>query len=114
LQPPPVKLAALADRYLPARSFILHQELGHQRLGEVWVSRLVAEPARLGSALRIYVDLAEDVLQAGLNTLECLATDSEHYRDAVRAHLSATETMLSRRLQIAAPTNRLKQGASHG
>jgi len=97
LQPPPGELARLADRVVPVRSFILHQELGHQRLGEVWVPRLVAEPARLGSALGIYVELAEAVLQAGLNTLNCLVVDADQYREAVRAHLRSAKTLLSGR-----------------
>lgn len=87
LQPPPGELARLANRVVPVRSFILHQELGHQRLGEVGVPRLVAEPTSLRSVLSIYVELAEAVLQAGLNTLDCLSSDGDHYREAVRAHL---------------------------
>lgn len=114
LQPPPGELATLADRHLPVRSFILHQELGHQRLGELWVPRLAIEPASLRSALRIYVGLAEDVLQAGLSTLDCLTNDSAHYRRAVRSHLSATEALLSRRLETEHPMKRLTRGASHG
>jgi len=100
LQPPPGELARLADRVVPVRSFILHQELGHQRLGEVWVSRLVAEPARLGSALGIYIELAEAVLQAGLITLNCLAVDGDYYREAVRAHLRSAKSLLSGRHPI--------------
>lgn len=97
LRPPPGALAKLADRIVPVRSFILHQELGHQRLGQIWVERLGADPASLRTALRTYVELAETSLQAGLNTLDCLAADRAYYEDAVRAHLKSTETLLGRR-----------------
>lgn len=39
--------------------------------------------AQLHADLSIYVELAEAVLQAGLNTLDCLASDGNHYREAV-------------------------------
>ena len=96
LQPPPGALAAFAERCLPVRSFILHQELGHQRLGEVWLPRLDATPARLLSAARAYTELAQAVLQAGLATLDCLAADAGHYEQAVRAHLKSTELLVGR------------------
>lgn len=101
LRPPPGALARLADRIVPVRSFILHQELGHQRLGQVWVERLGGDPAGLDAALRIYVELAEASLQAGLNTLECLAADREYYEGAVRAHLDSVGTLLGRDAQVA-------------
>lgn len=96
LQPPPGELATLADSYLPVRSLILHQERGHQRLGEVWIPRLATEPARLQRAMNSYIGLAEAVLEAGLNSLDCLAADRGYYEDAVRAHLTSTEMVLGR------------------
>jgi hypothetical protein len=108
LQPPPGQLAKLADRVVPVRSFILHQELGHQRLGQAWVRRLGAEPAGLDTALRVYGELAEASLQAGLDTLDCLAADRDYYQDAVRAHLRSTETLLRHRDAPAMPPNSIR------
>ena len=43
LQPPGGQLARLGDRFIPLRGVLADQELGHRRLGEVWVPRL-AQP----------------------------------------------------------------------
>lgn len=95
LEPPPRALAQLADQVVPLRAFILQQEQGHQRLGEVWVPRLVPEPAALVGSARDYCELAEGLLTAGLATLECLDQDSGHYRERVRSHLRATTERLA-------------------
>lgn len=87
LEPPPGELARLADSAVPMRSFIRHQEEGHRRLGEVWVPRLAAGTAGLRLACEDYVALAQAVLTAGLETLDCLAQDAGYYGDAVSRHL---------------------------
>lgn len=88
LEPPPGELARLADRTVPLRSFVLHQESAHRTLGDVWVPRL-ADPgaAPLQEAGEEYVGLALEVLDAGLRTLPCLAQDAAHYRATVRREL---------------------------
>lgn len=101
LQPPPGELATLAERMVPVRSFILHQERGHQRLGEVWVPRLSPDRAALSQALQGYDELAQSVLAAGLETLDCLANDSQHYQVAVTAHLNSTALLLGRDQPVA-------------
>lgn len=87
LEPPPGELARLADRAVPLRSFIRHQEEGHRRLGEVWVPRLAAGTAGLRLACEDYLALAQAVLTAGLETLDCLAGDAAYYGEAVSRHL---------------------------
>jgi hypothetical protein len=96
LQPPPGEVATLADRIFPLRAIVLHQELGHQRLGEAWVPRLGIEPVRLHKTLNIYLELAQALLDAGLSTLDCLAGARAHYQDAVEAHFRATTDLFSR------------------
>lgn len=87
LQAPPGLLASTADSLVPLRSFILHQERAHQRLGEIWAPRLLPDPMALAGSAREYCALAEALLDAGLGELECLHTDADHYRSRVAEHL---------------------------
>lgn len=88
LAPPPGELARLADRLVPLRSLVAHQESAHHRLGEVWVARLApaAGPA-LAAAAADYAVLARELVEAGLDTLACLAADAQHYRIAMSQQL---------------------------
>lgn len=101
LQPPPGQLARLADRLVPLRAFVLHQEAAHRNLGDAWVSRLGAGSSELEGARQKYVDLAHAVLEAGLGSLSCLAQDAGHYRAAVRRELEEV-----RQLALEPPSSR--------
>lgn len=96
LQAPPGMLASSADQLVPLRSFILHQEQAHQRLGEVWVPRLLADPRALTRSAREYCSLAQVLLETGLAHLECLHEDAYHYRRTVADHLHTAVHRLER------------------
>jgi len=94
LEPPPGDLARLGDKFVPLRKLVLHQEMGHRRLGEVWVPRFAAalstyERSRLSAAGRDYAALANAVVEAGLPLLEGLDTDRDHYLRASRAFVTS-------------------------
>lgn len=90
LQPPAGVLAAAADTLVPLRSFILHQEQAHHRLGDVWVPRLLAVPQQRATCAGDYCALAEALLEAGLAELECLHEDAADYRERVADQLRST------------------------
>lgn len=89
LQPPQGMLGAAADQLVPMRACILHQEHGHQRLGELCLARMAPEPGATREAADEYVELALDLLDAGLATLDCLRQDRVHYGHAVPQRLAA-------------------------
>jgi len=96
LSPPESNFARIGDRFVPLRELILHQEVAHRRLGEVWVPRLAAllgeeERAEFAVASRVYVDLAAAVVEAGLPMLEELETDRNHYLRAAGNFLESLD-----------------------
>jgi hypothetical protein len=97
LQPPAGALAAGADTLVPLRPFILHQEQAHQRLGEVWVPRLLPITQQRASSAGEYCALADALLEAGLAEFECLQEDAASYRERVAAELRSTMRKLGQR-----------------
>lgn len=100
LQPPEGELATLGDRFLPLRGLLLQQELGHRRLGEVWVARFVSgaaarERGALMQAGRCYLELAEALVAAGLQECESFAADRLYYEAATGACLRQLEASLT-------------------
>lgn len=95
LQPPPGALARRADALVPLRPFILHQEQGHERLGQAWAPRLLPDAAARLRCAEGYRALALPLLEAGLGELECLHQDSGPLRHRVRAHLDAAQAQLT-------------------
>lgn len=87
LEPPPGELARLADRAVPLRVLVLHQEIAHRQLGDIWVGRLPDPAQGLGHHCEEYLGLAHAVLEAGLGSLDCLQQDGGHYRAAVTREL---------------------------
>jgi predicted metal-dependent hydrolase len=76
-------------RSSPWRSFILHQEQAHQRLGEIWAPRLLPDAQALARSARDYCALSAALLEAGLTEFECLHDEAGHYRSHVERHLRA-------------------------
>ncbi len=97
-QAPPGLLARAVDLLVPVRALILHQEQGHQRLGEVWAARLLPDADALGSMAHAYEEQAQALLEAGLANLECLQELSGFYRERVGQHLRATQERLRTRV----------------
>lgn len=96
LSPPAGHFAQIGDTFVPLRDLVLHQEIAHRRLGEVWVPRLAAHldekgRADLVVASREYGDLAAAVVEAGLPLLEDLDTDRNHYVAASASFLEALD-----------------------
>lgn len=89
LQAPPGLLASTADALVPLRSFILHQEQAHQRLGEVWAPRLLPDAQALARSAGDYCALSAALLEAGLTEFVCLHDEAGHYRCHVERHLRA-------------------------
>lgn len=94
LEPPPGEFARLGDQFVPLRKLVLHQEMAHRRLGEVWVPRFAAalttaERGRLVAAGRDYAALAHAVVEAGLPLLEGLETDRDHFLRASRSFVTS-------------------------
>lgn len=94
LAPAPGELAEVGDQYVPIRELVLHQEVAHRRLGEVWIPRLAERlddrgRERLIRAGREYAGLAEAIVNAGLPLLEQLGVDREHYSKASRAFIES-------------------------
>lgn len=84
LSPPAGHFAQVGDKFVPLRDLVLHQEIAHRRLGEVWVPRLAshlddAGRSELASASREYARLAAAVVDAGLPLLGDLEADRNHY-----------------------------------
>lgn len=93
LEPPPGDLARVGDKFVPLRNLVLHQEMAHRRLGEVWVPRFAArsspsERACLVTAGRDYAALASSIVEAGLPLLEDLETDRDHYLRVSRSFVT--------------------------
>lgn len=109
LQPPPGALAGAADTLVPLRAFILHQEQGHQRLGEVWAPRLQPDGAALARIAGGYGELAQQLLETGLAQLECLQDDAAFYREAIGCRLGATQQLLAG--SAAAPASQPQEAA---
>lgn len=103
LQPPPGALARCADTLVPLRAFILHQEQGHERLGQRWAPRLLSSPLARRRCADDYRTLVLALLEAGLGELECLHQDSGAYRLRVHAHLDAALAQLTGDPPAAAP-----------
>lgn len=82
LQPPSGAVAALADRLVPARAFVLHQECGHHSLGQRWITRM-GESETASQALANYAELAQELEYAGLRSLECLQGCKRYYERAI-------------------------------
>lgn len=105
LAPPPGALATLADQLVPLRAFVLHQEEAHQRLGEVWVPRLVEDRRVLTRSVFDYCALAQELVEAGTTHLECLERDADHYTASIRLHLDGTRCRLAMSREDAASSN---------
>ncbi|MBI2770332.1 MAG: hypothetical protein HYX47_11970 [Burkholderiales bacterium] len=96
LSPPAGHFAQIGDKFVPLRDLVLHQEIAHRRLGEVWVPRLAAhlgedERSELATASREYVELAAAVVEAGLPLLEDLEADRNHYMAAAGSFLESLD-----------------------
>lgn len=89
LQPPAGPLAAVCDRLVPLRWLILRQEEAHHRMGLHWTARLASSPDATAGHLQGYLDEAQEVADAGLESVDTQQLDSDHYRRAVQAHFSA-------------------------
>lgn len=96
LQVPPGALGSAADELVPLRSFILHQEQAHQRLGEIWAPRLLPDPPALARSAREYGALSQALLAAGLAHLDCLRENADHYERQVGDHLRRAVLLLER------------------
>lgn len=93
---PPGPIAAICDRLVPLRAVILRQEEAHHRLGQWWARRVGAvDASRVGTALRVYSALAEEITAAGLHELEILNIDAQHYRCASSEHIAHLRTACS-------------------
>lgn len=97
LEPTPGELTKAGDRLVPLRDIVLHQEIAHRRLGEVWVPRLyqAASPEGRGiidAARRDYVALAQGIVEAGLPILEELVTDREHFQRSAHKYIETLRT----------------------
>lgn len=96
LSPPAGHFAQIGDKFVPLRDLVLHQEIAHRRLGEVWVPRLASQLAEedrseLSTASREYGDLATAVVEAGLPLLEDLEADRNHYVAAASSFLESLD-----------------------
>jgi len=94
LSPPQGEFAETGDAFVPIRDLVLHQEIAHRRLGEVWVPRLcrhldTKDLAALAVAGRDYAALGAAVVEAGLPLLEELETDREHYLRRARGFIES-------------------------
>ncbi|MEP7058195.1 MAG: hypothetical protein ABI809_10540 [Caldimonas sp.] len=87
LQPPAGDLGRLGDRLVPLRALILEQELAHQQLGERWIERMAGERSELRVACQVYVELAEAIVDAGLDAFGGYSADEAAYRIDSAAHL---------------------------
>jgi len=88
LQPPAGDLGRLGNHLVPLRALVLKQEEAHQQLGELWVERLGdhRRPA-LQQACRTYVELADEVADAGLSAFDGYCMDRALYLAGSRVHL---------------------------
>ncbi len=120
LQPPSGELASLGDQFVPLRGLLAHQELGHRRLGEVWVPRLAlpldAEQRRsLRDAGRGYLDLASEAVDAGLDACAGFADDRQHYAQPAQGCLDGLQHKLEWALREPAGADQeQRQWGGHG
>lgn len=120
LQPPGGELAGLGDQLVPLRGLLAQQELGHRRLGEVWVPRLAQRlDAQQRRALRDagsgYLDLAREAVDAGLDACAGFADDRRYYAQATQECLGGLQHKLETALrEPGAADTEQRQWGGHG
>ncbi|MBA3774541.1 MAG: hypothetical protein H0X13_19245, partial [Ramlibacter sp.] len=120
LQPPGGELASLGDQFVPLRGLLANQELGHRRLGEVWVPRLALllgtqQRRVLRDAGRGYLELAHEAVDAGLDACAGFADDRRHYAQVTQRCLDGLQHQLEAALREPAGADQeQRQWGGHG